>query len=339
MIAQIFHDFFYQEGEAETGRASVRYEDRNFFSYNTQIGRKYVDDNGQHWLFVADSNFSATTCQHRGKLISSCPYGDKWIVRVPFDWDDDFCESQYNKKRGTDKDFIRVMRKRFEQQITRYKKDYEKTAEPDTKRALLDIVQRYREFMHAVDLKPTAEFGKKLEAIDEALKPSPAAVARRKAYLKKIRDQKKAELERKRKEVEGTLKKYDFMTLITNAFCWGLVDSKESNACKNALDALWPHVGCWDGPAFVMPKRDAEESLYTTKGVTFPAKLAWLYMKRWRRGDVLEPGTKIGTYELRSLTKDFVQIGCHRIPMRNIEELYTLLEEKYGKGSEPVCAG
>ena len=339
LCAQIFHDFFYQDKGFKHGRSAVSFKDNNFYSYNTQIARKYRNENGVEYLFISDSYFSHTTAQHRSKLLSACPYGAAWVIEVPFDWDDDFSDSFGSD--GGDKRFIKTMRKRLEDKLTSLINDYKKDGLPQYRKELREIAQEYERFMRVLEIKITKPVQKKIDSLDDLLRLDSDIVKRRRARLRQEREIERARIEKELKEAKKLLDTYGLLKMVEYAYYSSriTVDVKLIDACEDALSKLYPGKGWADKPAFIFFKRDEPDMLQTTKSVDFPAKLALAYMRRWKRGDNMGQGTKIGPYTIRSLGDKFVQIGCHKIPLDNINALYELLEKKYEKNPEPVCVG
>lgn len=68
----------------------------------------------------------------------------------------------------------------------------------------------------------------------------------------------------------------------------------------------------------------AEHTFKTTKGITIPENEGRIALKAWKAGK-LKVGDRINIYKVLSITPEFVKIGCHTIPTKNLEELCEIL--------------
>ena len=67
-----------------------------------------------------------------------------------------------------------------------------------------------------------------------------------------------------------------------------------------------------------------EHTFKTTKGITIPEKEGRIALQAWKSGK-LNVGDRIRIYEVLRITPDYVKIGCHTIPTKNLEELCEIL--------------
>ena len=77
--------------------------------------------------------------------------------------------------------------------------------------------------------------------------------------------------------------------------------------------------------SYVIPELSGEDVI-TTQGVYMDFRTVRAALKAWKAGRV-KVGQHIGPYTLMELTSAHVKIGCHKIPMQNIRELYSALVE------------
>ena len=68
------------------------------------------------------------------------------------------------------------------------------------------------------------------------------------------------------------------------------------------------------------------DGVITTQDVRMDGRIVRAMLKAWKAGRV-KVGQHIGLYTLREMTDEYVQIGCHKIPMQNIRKLYSALIE------------
>lgn len=67
-----------------------------------------------------------------------------------------------------------------------------------------------------------------------------------------------------------------------------------------------------------------DQAFKTTKGITIPEKEGRIALKAWKAGK-LKVGDRIKIYQVLRITPEFVEIGCHKIPTKNLEELCEIL--------------
>lgn len=77
--------------------------------------------------------------------------------------------------------------------------------------------------------------------------------------------------------------------------------------------------------SYVVPELSGED-VTTTQGVSMDCRTVRALLKAWKAG-LVKVGQHIGPYTLMELTSAYVKIGCHKIPMQNIRELYSALVE------------
>lgn len=66
------------------------------------------------------------------------------------------------------------------------------------------------------------------------------------------------------------------------------------------------------------------DGVITTQDVRMDGRIVRAMLKAWKAGRV-SVGHHIGPYTIMELTSAYVKIGCHKIPMQNIRELYSVL--------------
>ena len=312
---QIFHDYFY---EPEMGRkqSNVSYSGLNFYSWNTQIGRRYRDANGTAWFFLADYHFSNTTASHRGFLRRACPYGDEWIIEVPFTWNDSFSDNE---------SFIETMRKRFEAELVEHFEERTK-ANAKLRREIYKKIFSYRKFMSVVGEKIPKRFDKKLADLESFIEDAPEAKEKR----RKAKAHRKEEFLKRRK---ATIARSDKLIksvggILKAAYLASFDSFKEFEQTirEQVRTALHARYDRWDsaqdmvtGASFVFP--GPEGTIHTTQGIGFPAELAKKLLERFMNGEKFKEGMHIGNYVLMELNDQYAKIGCHLIPIDNIKAL------------------
>jgi hypothetical protein len=67
-----------------------------------------------------------------------------------------------------------------------------------------------------------------------------------------------------------------------------------------------------------------DNNIKTSRGITQKIEDIKPFFKLWKAGR-LKHGIKIDCYTVLEVTKDFVKIGCHKIPTTNLNEVYNVL--------------
>lgn len=314
----IFHKFFYS-GEDESGRAksNTSFYGWTFKSYNTTIGIKTPGKDGRPVLLIADSPFSNTTSAHLSALRAACPYTSSHIIRVPFEWGDGW----YKRENCID-DLLR----RFIDRLSNWKIDQLKYAESRRdflrayynlsgflelvapKRPARAILQKIEEL--AVIANETEDRKKRNELIS-GLTAKREAAAKRKAAAER----------RKHAELLKQFKDVSYLDKIRIAY-WERFRPEVPNETRAILRNIFNPDGSL---SYVIPELSGEDVI-TTQGVYMDFRTVRAALKAWKAGRV-KVGQHIGPYTLMELTSAHVKIGCHKIPMQNIRELYSALVE------------
>ena len=312
---EIFHKFFYS-GEDESGRAksNTSFYGRTFKSYNTTIGIKTPGKDGRPVLLIADSSFSNTTSAHLSALRAACPYTSSHIIRVPFDWGD----------RWYDLDIcIADLLRRFIDRLSNWKIDQLKYAE--SRRDFLRTYYNFSGFLELVAPKRPArailqkieelavianetEDRKKRNDLISGLTAKREAAAKRKAAAEK----------RKCAALLEPVRDLPYLAKIRVAY-WTRFRPDISHDIRSALRTV---LNPLNNLSFVVPEN--EERVVTSQGVYTDCRTVRIALKAWKAGRI-RAGQHIGPYTLREMTAGYVQIGCHKIPMQNIKELYSAL--------------
>ena len=314
--ATIFHKFFYA-GEAENaeGRAAVSFYGWTFKSYNTTIGIKTPGKDGRPVLLISDYFFSRTTSGHLSALRAACPYTSSHIIRVPFDWGD----------RWYDLDIcIADLLRRFIDRLSNWKIDQLKYAE--SRRDFLRTYYNFSGFLELVAPKRPArailqkieelaviadetEDRKKRNELISGLTAKREAAAKRKAAAEK----------RKHAELLKQFSDIPYLDKIRIAF---FRPEGVDETARAALRSIFNPDGSL---SYVVPELSGE-GVITTQGVFMDCHTVRALLKAWKAGRI-HAGQHIGPYTLREITPAYVQVGCHKIPMQNIRELYSVLIE------------
>lgn len=321
---EIFHKFFYA-GEAENaqGRAAVSFYGWTFKSYNTTIGVKALGKDGKPVLLIADRSFSRTTSEHIRALWSACPYTSDHVIHVPFEWGDVWFERKH---------CIDDLLQRFIDRLSNRKIDQLKYAE--NRLAFLRVYRNFSSFLELVAPKRPAkavmqkieelavianekEDRKKRNELISGLMAKREAAAKRKAAAER----------RKLREFQKQFDDVSYLDRVRIAYLDNFRPEISYETRATLCSLLNP-----DGSlsyVFPVPSSTAgadSDKVTTTQGVFMDCHTVRRALKAWKAGKV-KVGQHIGPYTIQEIKPGYVKIGCHKIPMQNIRELYSALVE------------
>lgn len=312
---EIFHKFFYSdEDKNEEGRAAVSFYGWTFKSYNTTIGIKTPGKDGRPVLLIADSFFSNTTRRHIQALRSACPYPADHIIPVSFNW----CDGWYKKENS-----INELLQRFINKLSGWKIDNLKRIE--SRRDFLRIYSNFIRFLELVAPNhPDKATLQKIEEVaiiakeNEDRKKRNALISRLTAKRDAAMKRKLAEEKRKYAELLKQFSDVPYLDKIRIAFF-------RPEGIGETARADLRHIFNPDGSlSYVIPSPCGSEYVTTTQGINMDYHTVRRALKAWKDGRI-RIGQLIGQYPITGLTEEYVTIGCHKIPMQNVRELYSVL--------------
>lgn len=314
----IFHRFFYAV-ESESGRAksNTSFYSWTFKSYNTTIGIKTPGKDGRPVLLIADSSFSNTTSAHLSALRAACPYTSGHIIRVPFEWGD-----VWYKRENCIADLLQ----RFIDRLSQWRVDQLKYAE--SRRDFLRVYGDFSSFLELVAPKRPAkavmqkieelaaianetEDRKKRNELISGLMAKREAAAKRKAAAEK----------RKHAEFLKQFSDVPYLDLIRIAY-WDRFWPEVSHETRATLRGIFNPD---NSLSYVVPEF-LGDGVITTQDVRMDGRTVRALLKAWKAGKV-KVGQHVGPYTIQEIKPGYVKIGCHKIPMQNIRELYSALVE------------
>lgn len=315
---EIFHKFFYA-GKDENGSAksNTSFSGWAFKSYNTTIGVKACGKDGKPVLLIADSSFSNTTSAHLSALRAACPYTSSHIIRVPFEWGD-----WWYKRENCIDDLLR----RFIDRLSNWKIDQLKYAE--SRRDFLRVYGDFSSFLELVAPKRPAkavmqkikelaaianetEDRKKRNELISGLMAKREAAAKRKAAAEK----------RKLAELLKQFKDVPYLDKIRIAY-WDRFRPEVPYETRAVLRSIFNPD---NSLSYVVPELSGE-GVITTQGVYMDFRTVRAMLKAWK-AEKVKVGQHVGPYTIQEIKPGYVKIGCHKIPMQNIRELYSALVE------------
>lgn len=314
----IFHRFFYAV-ESESGRAksNTSFDGWEFKSYRTTIGVKTPGKDGRPVLLIVDSSFSRTTGEHISALRAACPYPSSHIIRVPFTWGDVWYKREY---------CIDDLLHRFIDRLSNWEVDRLKYAE--SRRNFLRVYGDFSSFLELVAPKRPAkavmqeieelaaianetEDRKKRNELISGLTAKREAVEKRKAAAEK----------RKHAEFLKQFSDVPYLDLIRIAY-WDRFRPEVSHETRATLRGIFNPD---NSLSYVVPEFRGD-GVITTHDVRMDGRIVREMLKAWKAGRV-SVGHHIGLYTIYEIKPGYVKIGCHKIPMQNIRELYAALIE------------
>ena len=301
----VAHRYFYQNGREtlDQSRSNVSYYGPQFYSYYTVIGLTVECADHRPALLYSYYSMTPTTSKHIGYLRSACPFPRDRQIAVPF---------RYGQQPRDVEAVVSLFADYFE------KFDEKRLARAPMRRELLTMAHSVGQLAalthkvppalkcRALKLAALAADGEAKLRARQAMPDTPErAMAREKRAAAKAR--KVAELAEK-------LAKFDELPYLDRV---KLAYGAKSPVPADTRLSLKRKLSNWGYYSLVWIVGD---HVLTSKGVTMPLAVVRGLLRRWMAGE-LAAGMHAGPYELRELAADHVQIGCHCIPVENLNAL------------------
>ena len=289
------HEFFYNEsGEDNYPRyMNCGYERNRFFSYATVIAMIVENKEGRKVTLISDNTMSQTTSRHIHLVHSCSPYKNYW---VPF---------RFEERPAELEDVADLFQQALESQS---KFNF---CLQDNRLAFCDTFVEALKFSEDIF---ELDFLDNYKGLYSQLNDSEAVKKLKSEARKAKRDHVKALRER----LKNILNNNSYLGLIKIAFsehCYNAYDYTIRSQLAEVLNPKGDLSFVW---------RDSNGFYKTSKHVTMTKATGDIALRLWANGQ-LKHGQKVGMYTVLAVTKDFVKIGCHTIPTKNLEELYKTL--------------
>ena len=298
---EVAHKFFYDvNGSFERSSMTVSYVHNKYYSYGTVIGKLTEDINGNRVCIISNNNFSNTTAKHLNELRYACPfpiyYLPQRIGTGDFYRDDtiDYLKSNleyYSKAKLTQK----PNREGFNEYYAMLANTLKLKMFEDKHKEIFKILKEFETIHNAIN-NP-----EELKKINELIKQ------------KELKKQQKL-----KRELKKYTDKYDIAELAHIAYSYNNDIDKEVKAKlkqflnpKNELSFVWFE----------------DERVKTSQSITVDKKEATTLLNLWNKGK-LKHGMTISYYTVLEVKKDYIKIGCHKIPTTNLMALLAQLEVK-----------
>lgn len=308
MKSNLFHRFFHEpEKGGRLKSYSYWFERDLFYSYSTVIGIKTMGKDNQPVLLVSYFSMTPTTGRHINALTAACPYDREHIIMVPF---------RYGGGAGcaTNTGICELFERFFD-----VVKEESLTRAPNRNEVLsmFSCMERF----HKLVGKISADTMKKAKALKEIAE----AGNNRKLLREKISGvlaKREAAAIRKKKEDDRRFRKiikdYESLPYLEKVrlacSCNSLLDLDVRPALMRLLSE---GLGGKQGLSFAYIKG---EVVKTSGGIEIESDTVKHLITRWKAKSLPE-GSHIGPYTINEIREDYVRIGCHLIPVENIEAL------------------
>lgn len=294
----IAHEFFYSDFNSHRNFNNISYSGNLFYSYYTVIGTVIKDKFGNNILLVSETSMSSTTGRHIGNLISSCPFS---YLRVPMEYGNHYFSLEACIKRivknlddySNSKLSLKANREGFIQSFNQLQFINDNIQDIDS-----SLLEQYKPMF---DLLNNSTEVKQLKA--------------------KLKEKAKQERIKAKQELDRLLNTYNYLDLAQ--FAYDIYHAKvvfndyqtDREMSARVKKVLNPN----NDLSFVWIEN--ENTVKTSKNIRMPMEIVRTGLKLWKHNKV-KHGYKVGCYTVLAICKDYIQIGCHKIPTENIKALY-----------------
>lgn len=314
---ELAHRFFYNpEARGNYANCNAHFSEsywdkdtlHNYYSYSTRIAAIAKNKHGENVLLISYSTYSKTTSKHLGELRYACPYEQERIIDVPH------CEM------GKDYGFMNAM-----ERVERM--EYEHLNRKEMREEFKKIIAMYDKYV--------AHFGKsrlphKCELIRkrkstadklEYIRQKELAIANRQVHSEeeraKNRERRVAALQRKIEKL-----KERGLEQLKLAFSYNPPKDMRDVLKSLKKDLQSAHDEQGRGYSYVWVENDSE--CKTSQGVRMDITIVKRLLQMWASKHKLI-GEQASIYTIVENTNDHIKIGCHIIPMWNVQALYNSL--------------
>jgi hypothetical protein len=317
---ELAHRFFYNpEARGNYANCNAHFSDsywdkdtiHNYYSYSTRIAAIAKNKHGENVLLISDYKYSRTTAKHLNELRHACPYEQDRIIDVPH------CErSGIGGKFGFVTEMERVERMDKDMLNQKYNRE--------TFTKIIRMIDKYVKHFGWKSLPHKCELIRKRKSTADKLayiEQKELAIANRIVHGEeeraKNREKRAAALQRKIERI-----KQSGLEQLKLAFAYnvpkGIRDALKS--FKNDLQTARDEQGRRYSYVWV----DDEMYCKTSQGIRMTIGTVKRLLKLWGEKRSLL-GMQADCYTIVENTDDHIKIGCHIIPMWNVQALYNEL--------------
>ena len=311
----VAHEFFYDLGGSfDRGSMIVSYGNNKYWSYGTVIGKITKDINGDFICIISDNNFSMTTSKHLGELRSACRFP---IYYLP-------------QNLGSSDFYIDDTLEKLKSNL-----EYYSNAKLTQKHNRQGFTENYIMLENTLQIQDFREKKEKIQTVLNEYKTlydtlnNANDLKELKQKLVKQEREKQAKL---KKELELILKKYSYLDLIEFTYTdkwFNDTSVEEYNKQKELKQKLKKYFNPKNELAFCWV---SDDFIRTSKHVTVDKKEVITLLKLWKNGK-LRHGMTLSHYTILAITENYIKIGCHTIPIANIQALYGELIQNQQKAA------
>ena len=289
---QIMHEFFYSGFVSDNypNYKNCGYRGDTFKSYATAIARCLPDKNGEIVCLVSSNTYSTTTAKQLSYLRRACPFT---ILYVPTEYGIGTIE------------LSDVVYNLFENLDRCYQLD---TGKKPNRLAIIDNYNQIQGILSHFNITLTEEQEEKLSVYRlfvDSVQVYEGVLAERRAKRLEERTAKALEMLNSDNLLDVVESIYSPKSPLTYA---QRAERRNQLNPDRSLSFVWV-----DGDTY-----------RTSQGVTVSKREGDLLLKLFAAGK-LRHGHHIDRYTVLSVCDAFVQIGCHKIPARNLSELAAIL--------------
>lgn len=298
---EVAHRFFYDlEGSFERNSMTVSYYTGKYYSYGTVIARITETIEGETVCIISDNNFSMTTAKHLNEKKAACPFRKYYLPQAI--GNSDFYASEVVERLKNDLEYYstaKLTQKANREGFSHTFKMLQDTLDLKMFESLFDKIK-----------KLIVEYTDLFEKIN-----NPEEIKN----LKEIQQAREAEKQKRLKaELKEHIEKFDIAELAFLAYSNQTITDKDLKAKlraylnpRNDLSFVW-----FD---------NINDKIKTSQCISVNKKEGIALLKLWEAGK-LKHGMNISCYTVLEVRENYIQIGCHKIPVENLKALLNQLK-------------
>ena len=305
----MIHSFMYDSLDSYCSKSwiNISYSRGRLFSYGTCIAQFVKDINDDLILIISDNNFSNTTAKHLSIVRAANPHYNVIYLPQAYGSSEFYAHEVLNRLVSA----LEYNSKKLSRQVNRY-----------------DFTHNYNMLSNFLQVKHFSPLFDKAKEVLEQYKVLYDACHNQEAInqIKKETRQANLEAKKKHKEELKQIKTYinefindkGYLAFIyelfinhKNIFNTGLVPSKVLEAFADNQNYSY----CWIDGGYIK----------TSQRVTVPVNEAKILLHRYVNNKPILGHTVDNRFKVLAVTQDYIKIGCHILPIENINALIDAL--------------
>lgn len=297
----VAHSFFYDiNGKFERKSITVSYAYNKYWSYATVIAKITQTITGKTVCIISDNNFSATTAKHISELRSACPFD---VVYLP----QSKGQQDFNAY-----DTVKICIDNLE-----YYSKSKLTQKPNRE----GFSRYFHMLQNTLELEGFENQFKKTEKALNEYRPLYDAIndpEKLKGYKAKQTQREKEKQQRLKKELKQHIERFDISELAYLAY------SNQTTVDTDLKTKLRQYLNPKNDLSFVWFD-NINDKIKTSQCISVNKKEGVALLKLWEAGK-LKHGMTISCYIVLEVRENYIQIGCHKIPVENLKALLNQLK-------------